>query len=333
MRVLVIGGTGSFSSRVTQKALQRGHDVLVYSRGRRPLLEVVGARMLQGERATLREQRERLAAFAPEVIVDSICFEPARAADLVELFPAARRVVLISSVDVYGEDIGARPVTEERVPAPVTAYAKAKLACEQVVLNGLGPRATVFRPSHILGRTFLTASLWGRSPYLVDRLRKHKPVVAIDGGRNLLTPVHAPDVAEWVVNSFDQPAADGQIINAVGPEIISMQRYYECIADVLGVQLELLGVASKVFKRYFDAPPQFNWHRPYSCAKAVELLGYVPLGTPEIMIEETVRFMLEQALVKDCSEQPFDDALVEILTRQQSELGALFETKASWGAA
>jgi uncharacterized protein YbjT (DUF2867 family) len=40
MRVLVIGGTGSFSTRITQKALERGHEVLVYSRGRRPLLDL-----------------------------------------------------------------------------------------------------------------------------------------------------------------------------------------------------------------------------------------------------------------------------------------------------
>jgi nucleoside-diphosphate-sugar epimerase len=32
MRVLVIGGTGSFSTRITQKALERGHEVLVCAR-------------------------------------------------------------------------------------------------------------------------------------------------------------------------------------------------------------------------------------------------------------------------------------------------------------
>jgi uncharacterized protein YbjT (DUF2867 family) len=34
MRDLVIGGTGSFSRRVTQKALERDHDVLVYGAAR-----------------------------------------------------------------------------------------------------------------------------------------------------------------------------------------------------------------------------------------------------------------------------------------------------------
>jgi nucleoside-diphosphate-sugar epimerase len=337
MRVLIIGGTGSFSSRVTEKAFARGHEVMVYARGQRALIGVPhaaqaaerGVRLLRGERSELRAHAPALAEFAPDVVVDSLCFEPARAEDLVQLFAGVRRVVLISSVDVYGEDVGAAPVTEERSPRPVTPYARGKLASETVVLQGLGARAAVFRPSHILGRTFLTTSLWGRSPYLVSRLLQGKPIPAIDGGRNLVTPVHAVDVAEWVVRSFDASAADGQVFNAVGGEITTQKRYYECVAKALGVELKLLPVPSQLFRRHSEAASQFNWHRPYSCAKAVRVFGYSPLGTPELMLAETVDYMLEHGLVKDCSEQPFDDALVELLLRHEAELGALLSARSS----
>lgn len=336
MRVLIIGGTGSFSSRVTEKALARGHEVVVYARGQRPLIGVPlaqdpaerGVRLLRGDRGQLRARSAELAELEPDVVVDSICFAPARAEDLVDLFPRARRVVLISTVDVYGEDIGCTPVTEERPPSPVSPYALGKLAAEKVVLAGLGKSATVFRPSHILGRSFLTTSLWGRSHHLVSRLQRGKPIPAIDGGRNVLTPVHAVDAAEWVVQSFDNPAADGEVFNAVGGEIITQRRYYECIAKALGVEARLLAVPSQVFKRHSSAASQFNWHRPYSCAKAVRVLGYAPLGTPELMLKETVEHMLEHGLVKDCAEQPFDDALVELLLRHEAALGELLATKA-----
>jgi nucleoside-diphosphate-sugar epimerase len=331
MRVLLIGGTGSFSTRVTEKAIERGHEVLVYSRGLRPLAPGLRARLFRAERHALRQHEAELAQFAPDVVVDSICFSASDAEDLVALFPNVRRLVLISTVDVYGEDVGNAPITEQREPQPVTGYAKGKVAAERVVLEGLGERATVFRPSHILGRGFLTTSLWGRTPYLVSRLQQGKVVPAIDGGRNLLTPVYAVDAAEWVVRSFADPAADGEIFNAVGGEIITMKRYYECVAQVLQAKLQLLPVPSQLFKRYFEAPSQFNWHRPYSCAKAVSCFGYAPIGTPEVMLGETVQHMLAHGLVRDCSEQPFDDALVELLARQTSELGALFEAKASWG--
>jgi nucleoside-diphosphate-sugar epimerase len=329
MRVLIIGGTGGLSSRITERALESGHRVLIYHRGQRGSRAGVAPEEMLADRAELRSRASEIARFAPDAIVDAICFSPAQAEDLLAIAGAARRVVLISTVDVYGEDIGGSPVSEERKPVPVTAYARGKLECERLVLSALGPRATVVRPSHILGRGFLTTSLWGRSPHLVDRIRKQKGIAAIDGGRNLVTPVHALDAAEWVLRCLDNPVADGEIFNAVGADIITQRRYYEAIARALGVELRLFAVPSLVFKRCFEQPPQFNWHRPYSGRKATERLGYTAQATPESMMEETVSHMLERGLVKDSSEQPFDDRLLELLERHESELEALFRQRPS----
>jgi nucleoside-diphosphate-sugar epimerase len=328
MRVLIIGGTGHFSGRITERAADAGHEVALYNRGQRPLPFGVAATLIQGERDELGSHIDEIAAFAPQAVVDSICYRPDQAQQLVDLFPRIERVVLISSVDAYGEDIGAAPVDEEREPAPVSDYGKGKLACEEVLFGGLGDRATAFRPSHILGRGFLTTSLWSRSPYLVDRIRKGLPVPAIDGGRNLMTPVYAGDAAEWVVRALTSPAAAGQAFNAVGGEIIPQARYYQAVAGALDTSLRLVAVPSHVYRRVFDRPPQFNWHRPYSCAKAVERLGYAPRFTPEMMIAETVAHMLSAGLVRDCSEEPFDDQLVELLLRHEAELEGLLQEKA-----
>jgi nucleoside-diphosphate-sugar epimerase len=302
--------------------------VMLYNRGQRPLPDGIAVPVIRGERSALRDHAGEIAAFAPEAVIDSICFQPEEAADLVALFPQVRRVVFISSVDAYGEDIGGAPVTEEREPRPVTDYGKGKLACERLLLKELGGAVTVFRPSHILWRGFLTTSLWSRSPYLVDRVRKGKPVPAIDGGRNLMTPVYAGDIAEWVARSLESPTANGEVFNAVGPEIITQRRYYEIIAEILGVPLRLVAVPSHLFRRRFASPPQFNWHRPYSCAKVTSLLGHAPAVGPEAMLRETVEYMMAHGLVRDCAEDPFDDRLVELLLRHEAELDALFAQKA-----
>jgi nucleoside-diphosphate-sugar epimerase len=328
MRVLMIGGTGNFSGRISERIAAAGHDVALYNRAQRPLPGGVKARVIQGERAALQAHAAEIAAFDPQAVVDSICYVPKEAEDLVALFPKTRRVVFISSVDAYGEDIGASPVTEERAPAPVTDYGKNKLACEKLLFEKLGRAVTAFRPSHILGRGFLTTSLWGRTPYLVDRIRQGKVIPAIDGGRNVMTPVYAGDIAEWILRTLDNPAADGQVFNAVGGQNVTQKRYYECVAEALGKPLRLVTVPSPVFRRHFASPPQFNWHRPYSCEKAVKLLGYAPQSTPEMMLRETVEYMVANGLVRDCSEEPFDDRLVELLLRHEAELDALLEQKA-----
>ena len=135
MRVLIIGGTGAFSGRVTERVVAAGHEVMLYNRGQRPLPDGVAVPVIRGERSALRDHAGEIAEFAPEAVIDSICFQPEEAADLVALFPQARRVVFISSVDAYGEDIGGAPVTEEREPRPVTDYGKGKLACERLLLR------------------------------------------------------------------------------------------------------------------------------------------------------------------------------------------------------
>lgn len=328
MRVLIIGGTGSFSGRITEKVVARGHRVVLYNRGRRPSPEDADLLVLHGERDNLREHADEIAAFGPEAVIDSICFRPSQAEDLVALFPNVRRLVFISSVDAYGQDVGCIPVTEERQPAPVSEYGQDKLACEKLLLDALGAAVTIFRPSHILGRGFLTTSLWSRSPYLVDRIRKGKPVPAIDGGRNLVTPVYAGDAAEWVARCLEVPAADGQVFNTVGSEVVCQKEYYESIARTLGVELRLVAVPSHVFRRHFASPPQFNWHRPYSCQKAVSLLGYAPQFNLDDMLQETVQYMLGDGLVRDCAGDPFDDRLVELLQQHEAGLDALFEQKA-----
>jgi len=161
----------------------------------------------------------------------------------------------------------------------------------------------------------------------VNRIRKGKAVPALDGGRNLMTPVYAGDAAEWVVRALDAPLADGQVFNAVGGEIICQKRYYQAVAEALGVALRLVAVPSPVFRRHFLRPPQFNWHRPYSCCKAVERLDYAPQATLESMIHETVAHMLAHGLVGDCAEDPSDDRLVELLLRHERELEALLAQK------
>jgi nucleoside-diphosphate-sugar epimerase len=328
MRVLIIGGTGNFSGRITERVADAGHEIALYNRGRRPLPFSVKATQIHGEREEMASHAGEIAAFAPHAVIDSICFFPEQAQQLVDLFPGVERVIVISSVDAYGEDIGGAPVTEEREPAPVSEYGKNKLACEQVLFGAFGKRATAFRPSHILGRGFLTTSLWSRSPYLVDRIRSGLPVPAIDGGRNLMTPIYAGDAAEWIVRALSSDAAAGQVFNAAGGEIITQARYYQAVARALGTELRLVAVPSHVFRRVFDRPPQFNWHRPYSCAKAVERLGYAPRFTPEMMIAETVAHMLERGLVRDHAEEPFDDRLIELLLRHEAELERLLQQKA-----
>ena len=326
MRILMIGGTGKFSKRVTESAVARGHDVTLFNRGQRQL-PAPGLPVITGDRSEIRKHAGEIAAFNPEVVIDSICYEQPEAEDLIALFTDIKRLIMISTVDTYGEDTSCHPIAEAQEPQPVSDYGKGKLACERLLLEAFDQRVTIFRPSHILGRGFVTKSLWSRSPYLVDRIRTGKIVPVLDGGRNLMTPVYAGDIAEWIMRALEKPETGGEVFNAVGGQIITSKRYYEIVAKILGVELRIVSLPSAVFCRLFPSIPQYNWHRPYSCQKAVNAVGYAPRFTPEMMLRETVEHMIGNDLIEDCREDPFDDELVEMLLGHEAEVKAKLEAR------
>ena len=119
----------------------------------------------------------------------------------------------------------------------------------------------------------------------------------------------------------------GRRARRVGPALATFGERAGIEDAALGVELELAAVPSHVFRRVFASPPQFNWHRPYSCQKAVDRLGYAPLCSPEQMLRETVEHMLAHDLVGDCVEDPFDDRLVESASAPRARAGGAAPAK------
>src|SRR5262245_7835814 len=91
MRIIVLGATGHIGTFLVPRLVRAGHDVVAVSRGeRKPYQDAPEWRNV--ERVTLdREAAERagtygaqVAALAPDVAIDLICFAPSTARDLVE---------------------------------------------------------------------------------------------------------------------------------------------------------------------------------------------------------------------------------------------------------
>ncbi len=100
MRILLIGGN-DFIGRFVVAALKReGHTAAVFHRGRAPTPE--GVEEILGNRNQLSASAEKLRRFAPDVVVDLVISSGSQAEELMDIFrSAARRVVMLSSMDVY----------------------------------------------------------------------------------------------------------------------------------------------------------------------------------------------------------------------------------------
>src|ERR1700727_2704155 len=100
MRILLIGGNGFIGRFVSAQLLQKNHTVAVFHRGTTPA--PVGVEEIRGDRNHLTASASELKNFAPDVVVDMVLSSGPQAEELMNAFRTARRrVVMLSSIDVY----------------------------------------------------------------------------------------------------------------------------------------------------------------------------------------------------------------------------------------
>lgn len=159
MRLLMLGGSQFLGRHAVEIALARGHEVTVFTRGRRPVPP--GAKALVGD----RDPREAPGIGAIErgewdAVIDTSGYVPRIVqASAAALAPRVARYVFVSSVSAYAKLD--RPGLDEDAPLATLSdpdsedipshYGALKAACEAAVTHALGSRATIVRPGLIVG--------------------------------------------------------------------------------------------------------------------------------------------------------------------------------------
>ncbi len=125
MRILILGGTAFMGPHVVTSLAELGHAVNVFHRGEREPVLPASVRHLHhpaaplGERPYLGDFADEFRRMAPEIVLDMIPMTEAAASAAIAAFRGiARRIVALSSQDVYaGYDV-LRGREERIVPTP-----------------------------------------------------------------------------------------------------------------------------------------------------------------------------------------------------------------------
>ena len=149
----------------------------------------------------------------------------------------ARRIVLLSSVKVHGEETQGRAFGPQDVPAPGDAYARSKLGAENVTrqLAGAGGiEWTIVRSPLVFGP--------GAKANLASLMRLADtpwplPFAALANRRSF---VHATDLARLLVTCGEAASAVGQVFLAAHPEPAST-------ADIVVALRRALGRPARLF--------------------------------------------------------------------------------------
>lgn len=305
MKILVIGGSGHVSGAVVRAGLAKGCEVWTITRGIHPLIQGVKSLIVD------RHDREAVINLVAQqktvwdLVVDSICYDPADMIQDIELFRTrAKQFVFISTDFVYDPVFRSFPQPEEAEHYAGAGtngsldYGHKKRLCELELVNGdTGNMGwTVLRPCHIYGPTSQLGCLpmHGRDPELIKKLRAGQPLKLVGGGYLLQQPLFVDDLADTILSVVGNKNAIGKTFNIAGPDIIESRQYYQIIADILGIELTVDEIP---VKKYLDENPG---SRPFICHRIynLERLRSAGLKLPSMPIRKGLRLHVEGLLGK-----------------------------------
>jgi 2'-hydroxyisoflavone reductase len=235
MRILIIGGTAFVGRHIAQAALDAGHDVTLFHRGKTGASLFPQATHLTGDRDA---DLSALAGHDFDATVDVCAYFPRQVRSLAAALDGrGGRYVFISSVSAYSPQVPwnftesarlAEATDTEATTITNENYGGLKTACEQAGTQLFGPGTTIIRPTYVIGpydRSY-------RFPYWVDRLARGGRVLAPGHPDDPIQLIDARDQGSWIVFLLEQsitgtfhtvnpapPFGFGEMLAAIAAEV------------------------------------------------------------------------------------------------------------------
>jgi nucleoside-diphosphate-sugar epimerase len=251
MKILFIGGTGIISTACTQLAAERGYELTILNRGRRPVDVPSGVQVVHADMEDAAGAAQALGNLTFDAVVDWIAFTPEQVERDIQLFRGrTRQYVLISSASAYQKPPSHYLITESTPLAnPYWDYSRNKIACEDLLMRAYreqGFPATIVRPSLTYGDTQFPLSLnsWAKSYTVVDRMRRGKKVIVPGDGTSLWVITHNSDFAKGLVGLLGLEQSIGHAFHITSDEVLSWNQIYGIVAEAAGVEAKLLHIPS-----------------------------------------------------------------------------------------
>ena len=248
MKILVLGGTGTISHYIVQDLAQKGHELILLNHHQKDTQEYANVRIELCDRKDCPAFIKTCRDLGPfDCVYDMITFTPEEAYSSVQAFGNnTRQLVFCSTVDVYTKTGTHYPVTEEHETHPLASfpYADMKMQCENILRAAERDGAfhlTILRPAHTYAegspKSHLLFNVFQTPPgasYLLDRIRKGKPIILHGNGMSVWGSTHGSDTASAFVGALGNERAYGKAYTVAGDECMCYREYYQAVAEEMG---------------------------------------------------------------------------------------------------
>ncbi len=167
-----------------------------------------------------------------------------------------RCFVFTSSIAVYGT--GQLPLLETTVPQPEDPYGVSKYAVEldlRTAHEMFGLNYVIFRPHNVYGEYQNIGDRYRNViGIFMNQLMQDKPLTIFGDGKQTRAFSYISDVAPYIANSVNIPAAYNQVFNIGADKEYSVNELATTVMDVMGVTGEIrhLPARNEVLHAYSD---------------------------------------------------------------------------------
>ena len=215
MSILILGGTGFIGPHLVTHAMQRGHTMTLFNRGRTNTHLFPDVEKLVGDR---NSDLSALEGRRWDAVIDNSGYTPQQVGMTVDLlkdnvdqylFTSTRSVYTDFTQDVMDEDA---PVGPKDIPeSEWHGYGPNKVLAERAVQKGFGARTLITRPPVIVG----PGDRSDRFTYWVDRIDDGGDILVQGDPTDPLQFVDVRDLSEFYVHLLENSTTG--IYNTEGP--------------------------------------------------------------------------------------------------------------------
>lgn len=251
MRALLIGGTGTISSAITDALSRTEWEVWLLNRGKSAAELPENINVIHADINNEDEAAKALEGMTFDTVCDFIGFVPEQLERDFRLFSGrCRQFMYISSASAYHKPVADYRITEGTTLAnPYWEYSRNKITCEELLMKHYredGFPVTIIRPSHTYCEKSVPMGVHGKngSWQVLRRMLDGKPVIIHGDGTSLWTITHNTDFAKGFIGLMGNPHAIGECFNITSDESVTWNQIYKSVADALGVELKPYYVSS-----------------------------------------------------------------------------------------
>jgi 2'-hydroxyisoflavone reductase len=278
MRILVIGGTRFLGRHLVEAALERGHNVTLFNRGKTNADLFPSVTKLRGDR---NSDLSALQGHTWDVVIDTCGYVPrVVSASAGALAHSTNLYVFISTISVYPEFL-ASTINESSPVATMSdetveqvtneTYGPLKALCERAAEHAMPGRVLQIRPGYIVGPHDPT----DRFTYWPYRVAQGGEVVVPGDPEASVQFIDVRDLTEWIVRMSE--AGKTGTFNATGPaSLLTMQRFLQTCKDVTRSDARFTWLSEQfITERHLEAdfpiwtPAEAVYFAPVDCAKAI----------------------------------------------------------------